>query len=236
MEASTSWAAFVLPCAARGAATGVAFALALVPLLAMVSALAGGVAWTAPAVAVGVTFAAGLIGGPPCAIVEARARARLAPPLGPSLTCCAIVAVMTVVMVAQGIYLSGALRTGIEGGMAELGRAVEAMRRRDGWIPVSLIGGVALAFGVPVGHVVYMRLGGWVADVQFVVMLALMGCEGVALSLLAGLVDDHSREAALVLGCAGVGLITIGLPTGAILPYALRAADRVAPPPPPQEP
>jgi hypothetical protein len=143
---------------------------------------------------------------------------------------------LTVVVVVQGVYLSGVLRTGIEGGLVELGRAADAMKRRDGWIPVSLAAGLAFALGAPVGHVVYMRLGGWIAELQFFVLLAVLASEGGAILLLAAFAHDRWREAALVLGCAGAGLIAIGLPAGAILPFALSLADRLVSPPPRQEP
>ncbi|MBX3468132.1 MAG: hypothetical protein KF878_14770 [Planctomycetes bacterium] len=237
------------PALARGLAWGACVVLLLAPPFA----LAVGVRPTATnllalALIAAVCVAAGLLGAGPTVLLEARARERAGPARWGLVAACGLsVAAGWVVVIAQTVYLVGALRGGVEGGLSQLGALVGGLgsdlneylggslgllvavatsftltvllRVQDRGRVTQALGGCAIACGGGAGLLVVTAIAG-----------ALLGGMGA---------DAFARAKALpgvglVVAAAGVGslaLITLGAPLALLAPLALGLADRLAPPP-----
>jgi hypothetical protein len=261
---SSRWRALVRPSLLRAIACGVAMAIATLPVALFLGGLARGSGATAGALLdrlaflMGLALATGTLGALPAAWLERQGRdASTRRVLLVSLACGALVAAAGLVLVAQASYVEGVLRGGVDGGMNELGRMLDSVRRKPARA-LSLAGGTTASLLMCVTLVVVMRLRsvatGWqpLAGVALAGLSTLvLGClsAGVFLAALNAKERDVDRllDVSPVLGTVALGalmtaliLAVYGLPLLAVLPLALRLSDRLGgrlePPAPEPEP
>lgn len=242
-----SWRAILWRALVRGAACGLLLAVALVPVGVFLELRNATVRpWTIVAFAL---FAGvvGLVGTAPAAAVELWARARPGRTTLAALASGALVSSAVLLVMAQALYLSGALRGGPEVGMDRVSRMFSAAASH----PNKVVGGTLgflLALGLPFGLTVALRLRGFRLIAQAALGGVVSGGAAVALVVGAGIVTaiaqgDFERAVAVPVvgalvalgGFAGFGLFFVGAPLATLIPFVLALADaigeRVAPTP-----
>lgn len=239
-----AWRALLVPSLARGATQGVIVGLTLLPVAVLLEAkrAAGGAPWRLGPLVGAVVFGllVGLVGGAPAAALEALGRSHPERRLLTAVACGAAVGLASLGLLLQAIYLGGSLHGGFDAGIDKLARVVSAIRTNPA-MALGVTGGALLALSLPVTHVVALRLAGRGAGAQVglglalalgegMALLAVMGCGAAAMG---GKFDEIVLRApvrATVLAAmvtAGMGLLAAGGPLALLLPFALRAADRI---------
>lgn len=230
------WRAFV-----RGAVCGLLLALTFLPV-GLLLELKRGTLRAEPILA-GAVFAAvvGLLGAGPAAAVEGWARRRPGRTALAALACGALVSGACLVVIAQALYLSGAVHGGPEAGMDRVSRLISSAASQ----PNKVVGGALglfAALGIPFGVTVALRLRGFGLVAQAALGAVVSGGLGVALVVAVGFAvaiggGDFERVVTVpvvgglvaVTAFAGFGAIFLGTPLAALTPFALRVADRFAP-------
>ncbi len=252
------WRPWVGPALARGAAWGAALTACVVTPIALGLVSSGGGRMAAKdigalALVALVCLAAGLVGGAPTALLEARARGRGdAARLAHAALCGAVAALGWVVVVAQVVYLVGVLRGGMERGLAELGSVLGRVGGGGRTPGLGIVAGALLGVAVPFGLAVRLRLAARRVGAQVARGCASIGCGALALIVVGAVTvvlvngsEPDGVDRALARGGAGAvvahALVTaivfavVGAPLSILTPLALALGARWAPLPPSNE-
>lgn len=205
----------------------------------------------------GFGVAAGALGGAPAAALEGWARTRGGWPRAALVTlgCSLLLPLALAALLAQLVYVVGVLERGVGGGLDGLARAIGPMLRQPG-LAIAFSGGLLLSLVLPMIPAVWLRLRpsglhvGWqaflgLALVVVEAIVCLLG--GFAIVILVALVDGHEVDGDSMfddvlasspflggfgMACAvgSIFLVVIGLAMAALLPGALKLADRFGAP------
>lgn len=247
------WRPWLGPALARGAAWGAALTACVVTPIALSLITSGRTRakdLAALVLVALVCLVAGLIGGAPTALLEARARGRGdAARLAHAALCGAVAALGWVVVIAQVVYLVGALRGGMERGLAELGSVLGSVAGGGRTPGLGIVAGALLGVAVPFALAVRLRLGARRVGAQVARGCASIGCGGLVLVVVGALAavllngpGPDGFDRALARGGASAvaahALLTaivfavVGAPLSILTPLALALGERLAPLPP----